>query len=71
MEGGGFEGKKGCLCLLFRDAPFEISVALKRVLKSALIADGVARGLNEVARSLDRFVYSLSQIGNLGIEVAN
>ncbi|KAI1728577.1 ribosomal protein l7Ae/L30e/S12e/Gadd45 family domain-containing protein [Ditylenchus destructor] len=36
------------------DVPFETLVVLKRVLKSALIADGVARGLNEVARTLDK-----------------
>jgi len=36
------------------DAPLEVMVCLKRVLKSAQIADGVARGLNEVARTLDK-----------------
>ena len=29
--------------------------ALKRVLKSALINDGVARGLNSAARALDKY----------------
>jgi hypothetical protein len=33
----------------------ETNEVLKRVLKSALIVDGVARGLNEAARTLDRF----------------
>lgn len=37
----------------FRDA-LEIHTALKRILRSALNADGVARGLNEAARTLDR-----------------
>ena len=34
----------------------ELNEVLKRVLKSALIADGVVRGLNEAARTLDRLV---------------
>ncbi|KAF7640194.1 40S ribosomal protein S12 [Meloidogyne graminicola] len=32
----------------------EANEVLKRVLKSALIADGVARGINEAARTLDK-----------------
>ncbi|KAL7076690.1 hypothetical protein ACQ4LE_004125 [Meloidogyne hapla] len=32
----------------------ETNEVLKRVLKSALIADGVARGINEAARTLDK-----------------
>jgi len=35
-------------------ASYDVSVSLKRVLKSAIIADGVHRGLNEVARALDK-----------------
>jgi hypothetical protein len=29
---------------------------LKRVLKSAMVVDGVARGINEAARTLDKLI---------------
>jgi hypothetical protein len=45
-------------CVLVQSA--EMLVVLGRVLMSALISDGVARGLNEAARALDR----LYLIGN-------
>ena len=43
------------LILNFFSESLELNEALKRVLKSAMIVDGVARGLNEAARTLDRF----------------
>lgn len=30
---------------------------LKRVLKSAMVVDGVARGINEAARTLDKLIF--------------
>lgn len=39
--------------------PMDINTATQEVLKNALIHDGLARGLHEAAKALDKSVYNI------------
>lgn len=53
--------------VISRDAPaaagsMDVNTALKEVLKTALVSDGLVRGLRECSKALDKQVHLLSML---------
>lgn len=39
------------------DEKLDVQAALKRALKSAIVVDGLSKGLHEAAKALDKFIF--------------
>lgn len=42
------------------DEKLDVKTALRRALKSAIVMDGVAKGLHEAAKALDKYKFEIS-----------